>query len=116
MKKIPAKNLKRASFLFLLVLTATILVSCFTGGSETIHSKDVLTNNIINETDFEKDSVCDYIDAWSFPLFSSSRLGEVEDIFEDHYYKELPSAYDAASLTAARFIDKYYDKTNLYAK
>ena len=116
MKNNTAKNIKRISLLFLLVLTACILVSCFTGGSETVYSKDALTENIINETDLQGNSVADYIDRWNFPLFSSSRLSEVENVFEDHYYKELPSAYDAASLTAARFIDKYYDKTNLNDK
>ena len=116
MKNNTAKNIKRISLLFLLVLTACILVSCFTGGSETVYSKDALTENIINETDLQGNSVADYIDRWNFPLFSSSRLSEVENVFEDHYYKEIPSAYDAASLTAARFIDKYYDKTNLNDK
>ena len=116
MTKLIAKNVKRALLLFLLVLTASILVSCFTGGSEIIYSKNDLTDNIIGETDLKKDSVSEYLDAWSFPLFSASRLSEVEDIFEDHFYKELPSSYEAASLTAARFIDSYYDKTDLSDK
>ena len=116
MKNQATKNFKRALLLFLLVLTASILVSCFTGGSEIIYSKDDLTDNIIGETDLKKDRVSDYLDAWSFPLFSSSRLNEVEDIFEDYFYKDIPTAYESASLTAARFIDNYYDKTDLTDK
>ena len=116
MKKTTAKIIKRASLLLLLVLTVCTLASCFTGGSEIIYSKDALTENIINETDLQKSSVSDYIDSWNFPLFASSRLTEVENLFEDNFYKELPSAYEAASLTAARFIDNYYDKLDLNDK
>ncbi len=113
MKKRTANYLSKALFLFLLIITVLTLASCRSAGSDTIYENSILENNAQNETDYSLDFVWEYLDKWEFPRFSASRFEEVEKIFEKHYYKELPTPFDAASETARIFLAEYYATTDL---
>ena len=107
------KNLKRLLLLTLLLLLIFTLVSCSRAGSETVYGKETLRENITAEKNTSRDFAWNYFDRWNFPAFNSAKLKSVEVLFRDNYYIDLPTSYELAKTSAARFLDEYYDKTDL---
>ncbi len=107
------KNAKRLLLLTLLLLLIFTLASCTKAGSETVYDKETLRENVTAEKNTSRDFVWNYFDKWDFPAFNPSKLKNVEVLFRDNYYLDLPSSYELAITSAENFLEKYYDETDL---
>ena len=97
-----------------LVFTLSLtLVSCGEAGSEEILSKEELLENVNSEKKKNRDYVWRYLDAWNFPRFDSKKIKQVEKLYHDAYYKDMPSAYELATAIAKDFLENKYDETDL---
>ena len=108
-------KIRRALSVFLVALTlllAAVLTSC-SGGTEVIHTKEELAENISNDSYSGYDYVWRYLDRWDFPTFNSTKIKNAEYLIKRYFYKELPNTRQLAETTATAFLDSYYDKTDL---
>lgn len=114
MKSITKKLLSLLVLLTLLFSLCLNVISCSSeAGSDEIHSKETLYNNVTNETDKSLDFVWEYLDRWSFPTFDKGKLKKVEKLYRDRYYKEIPESFTIAKAVALDFIENTYDKIDL---
>lgn len=100
-------------FIILSFLIIFSLNSCTVAGSDTVYPKHTLLENMNRDISEEYNSAWKYLDKWDFPKFSSYRFQELEAIFEDKYYKDIPDPLTAAKKTAEKFLEEYYDGTEL---
>ena len=112
------KQIKRAACtLIVFVLLILSFTSCTrSAGSDTIYSKETLTENVTRGTASTYDFVWQYLDEWDFPSFTSSKLKSIEVTFRNHFYKEIPKAGELAPTVALAFLDGYYDLVDLTDK
>ena len=112
------KQFKRAACtLIVFVLLILSFTSCTrSAGSDTIYSKETLTENVTRGTASTYDFVWQYLDEWDFPSFTSSKLKSIEVTFRSHFYKEVPKAKELAPIVALAFLDGYYDLVDLTDK
>ena len=112
------KQIKRAACtLIVFVLLILSFTSCTrSAGSDTIYSKETLTENVTRGTTSTYDFVWQYLDEWDFPSFTSSKLKSIEVTFRNHFYKEIPKAGELAPTVALAFLDGYYDLVDLTDK
>ena len=112
------KQIKRAACtLIVFVLLILSFTSCTrSAGSDTIYSKETLTENVTRGTTSSYDFVWQYLDEWDFPSFTSSKLKSIEVTFRSHFYKEVPKAGELAPVVALAFLDGYYDLVDLTDK
>ena len=112
------KQFKRAACtLIVFVLLILSFTSCTrSAGSDTIYSKETLTENVTRGTASTYDFVWQYLDEWDFPSFTSSKLKSIEVTFRSHFYKEVPKAGELAPIVALAFLDGYYDLVDLTDK
>jgi carboxyl-terminal processing protease len=115
MKNAKLKSFKRAACtLIVFVLLLLTFTSCTrSAGSETIYSKETLTENVTRGTTSEHDFVWQYLDEWNFPTFTSSKLKSVEVTFRKYFYKDIPDAHALAPNVATTFLEGYYDTVAL---
>lgn len=106
---------KLPCLLVLLTLLFTVIfsLSSCTAGSEEIYSKDQLTENVLAEKNRERGYVWEYLDRWNFPTFDQGKLKKVEKLYREHYYKDIPSAFELANTVAKDFLDNSYDEIDL---
>ena len=113
------KRIGRISLL-LVLLTLLFTVTCSfsscvekTAGSEELLTKEELSLKVSEETNKSLGYVWEYLDAWKFPQFNSTKLKRVEKIYRDDYYEEIPSAYELATTIATDFLENSYDNIDL---
>ena len=112
------KKLRRATCtLIVFVLLVLTLASCArTAGSDTIYSKEYLTENVTRGSSSAHNFVWQYLDEWNFPEFTSSKLKSVEVTFKTYFYKEIPEASELSKTVALAFLESYYDLIDLTDK
>ena len=108
---------KRITRLFLCALlilaSAFLLASCsHSGGSSEILSKEELRENCGGTTK-NYSYVCEYLDKWDFPTFDMKKFKEVENKFLGVSIYNRISARQHALFIADKFIESYYDTTDL---
>ena len=121
--KVNMKRLTRLiSLLVLLTLlftSALTLTSCSTNtlfgkaGTEEILPEETLRENMTGEKNKDLEYVWQYLDRWQFPLFDKAKIKKVEKLFRDNYYKELPSAFEIATVVGTDFLDNSYGEIDL---
>ena len=113
--KITKAKIRRALVILLTVLTlVSILALCSCdGGSNVIHTKDELRENVSGDSYQGYDYVWKYLDRWDFPTFNSTKIKNAEYLIKRYYYKELPHSRELANLTAEAFLESCYDKIDL---
>ena len=112
MKKAYLKTLSSLVLLSLILALSLTLTSC-KAGSKIILSAEELSANALAEENKDEEYAYSYFDSWEFPSFSAGKLKRIENIYRKYYYKELPSAYELATLAAKIFIEHYYENTEL---
>lgn len=108
-------KIRHALSIILVALTlffTVALVSC-NGGTDVIHTREELAENISNDSYSGYDYVWKYLDRWDFPTFNSTKIKNTEYLIKRYFYKELPEASQLARATATAFLENYYDKTDL---
>ncbi len=112
------KPITRALALILLLATllsaASILTSCSSSylGVGRLLPKDELLANVNGEEDATLTSVTEYLDKWSFPKFSGSKLAALERLYDKNYVEDIEPPLDRAKKTAVFFLENYYDTAN----
>ncbi len=100
--------------LILLLLTfALALSSCGVSSGEKKPSKNMLEFWIEVLSTKDCASVAEHLECWYFPTFSASQFLSVEEMFEKHYYKDMPDKTVLAKETARIYLDEFYDKVNI---
>ena len=117
MKKEQLKRHGRAVCLLLALLLIAVSVlgtlSSCSAGSETVYTKEELTENVTRGATSYHNFVWQYLDEWHFPTFNSSKLKSVEVTFRDKYYKDIPHAKELSVNVGLEFLNKYYDVVDL---
>ena len=115
MKNAKLKSIKRAACtLVVFVLLVLLFTSCTrSAGSDTVYSKDILTENVTRGATSEHDFVWQYLDEWDFPTFTASKLKSVETTFRAYFYKDVPDSDELAPTVALAFLEGYYDLVDL---
>lgn len=115
MKNAKLKSIKRAACtLVVFVLLVLLFTSCTrSAGSDTVYSKDILTENVTRGATSEHDFVWQYLDEWDFPTFTASKLKSVETTFRVYFYKDVPDSDELAPTVALAFLEGYYDLVDL---
>lgn len=111
MKNAKLKSIKRAACtLVVFVLLVLLFTSCTrSAGSDTVYSKDILTENVTRGATSEHNFVWQYLDEWDFPTFTASKLKSVETTFRAYFYKDVPDSCELAPTVALAFLEGYYD-------
>ena len=115
MKNAKLKSIKRAACtLVVFVLLVLLFTSCTrSAGSDTVYSKDILTENVTRGATSEHNFVWQYLDEWDFPTFTASKLKSVETTFRAYFYKDVPDSCELAPSVALAFLEGYYDLVDL---
>ena len=115
MKNAKLKSIKRAACtLVVFVLLVLLFTSCTrSAGSDTVYSKDILTENVTRGATSEHNFVWQYLDEWDFPTFTASKLKSVETTFRAYFYKGVPDSCELAPTVALAFLEGYYDLVDL---
>lgn len=115
MKNAKLKSIKRAACtLVVFVLLVLLFTSCTrSAGSDTVYSKDILTENVTRGATSEHNFVWQYLDEWDFPTFTASKLKSVETTFRVYFYKDVPDSCELAPTVALAFLEGYYDLVDL---
>ena len=110
------------SKLLLLILTLSIVLSAFTACdlfSYVADGKAEIEQNIADTSDDTYYRyVSDYLRKWGMPLYDIAKFTYFEECFLQLFnHKDgMPTVLDHARLTAADFLDNYYDKINIENK
>lgn len=113
LKNLKKQTVKLFSLLLILALALPLLFSCSIE-QEPMPPKEELATALEAATDEANYYyTATYLDRWGFSCFYPAKLRDIEILFRQNYYEELPSAYDLAKKAAKDFIDNRYDQINL---
>ena len=103
------------TLLFTLTLSLTACTPIFSvyAGTDTVLSKEAISENMLSEKNDELEYVWRYLNRWDLPLFNKTKMKRIEKIFRDVHYKELPSSYELAKATCEYFLENSYGKIDL---
>ena len=99
--------------LALITLFSSLSLTSCDGGTDVIHSKEKLSENVASDSYIGYDYVWKYLDRWDFPTFNSTKIKNAEYLIKRYFYKELPDSRVLANTTATAFLENYYDKIDL---
>ena len=101
------------SLLLIFIITLPLLFSCNVEKQPLPPKEELIAamESATSEANYYYTST--YLDRWGFSCFYPAKLRDIEILFRQNYYEEIPSSYELAKATAKDFVDNKYDKIDI---